>query len=72
MRQPAPDQPPQAGHLAYLVLRKLGATHLFTEGNPKFSLDECVQLHKIDGLDKDARGNAVRDPLSLYEIKYCK
>ena len=62
----------QAGHLDYPTLSKLGATHIFTEGRPTFSLDDCVQLKKIDGLDKDAFGNPFRNLPSLYEIKYCK
>lgn len=66
-----PDEAPEIVPLSHLVLRKIGATHLITEGYPKFIPDECVELQKIDGLDKDTLGNPLSNPISLYEIRYC-
>ena len=66
-----PDEAPEVITLSHSVLRQLGATHLLTQGYPQFISDACVQLQKIDSLDKDTLGNPLSDPSSLYEIKYC-
>ena len=67
-----PDEAPQVVPLSHLVLRQIGATHLVTEGYPKLIPDECVELQKIDSLDKDTLGNPLSNPISLYAIKFCK
>jgi hypothetical protein len=66
-----PDEAPEMVPLSHLVLRQIGATHLVTEGYPKFIPDECVALQKINSLDKDTLGNLLSNPISLYEIKFC-
>jgi hypothetical protein len=66
-----PDEAPQLVPLSHLVLHKIGATHLLTEGYPKLIPDECVALQKINSLDKDTLGNLLSSPISLYEIKFC-
>jgi hypothetical protein len=66
-----PDEAPQVVPLSHLVLHKIGATHLLTEGYPKLIPDECVALQKIISLDKDTLGNLLSNPISLYEIKFC-
>jgi hypothetical protein len=65
------DEAPQIVPLSHLVLHRIGATHLVTEGYPKLIPDECVELQKIAGLDKDIFGNPLSDPISLYRIKFC-
>jgi hypothetical protein len=67
-----PEEAPDAGYLAYSTLRKLGATHIVTEGDPELSLDKCILLQKIDQMDREPIiGTPLPRPLTLYEIKYC-
>ena len=47
------------------------ATHPVTGGYPKLIPDECVNLQKINSLDKDTLGNLLSKLISLYGIKYC-
>jgi len=66
-----PEEAPQIGHLAFSTLRKLNATHLFTVGYPRLSLDERVQLREIDRMDKiPILGKPLTKPSTLYEIIY--
>ncbi len=66
-----PDEAPEIVPLSHPILRQLGATHIFTEGYPKFIPDECIQLKKVGGLDTDTLGNPLSNPVSLYEIEFC-
>ncbi len=66
-----PDEAPETVPLSHSVLRQFGATHLVTEGSPKFIPDECVKLRKLDGLDTDTLGNPLSKPISLYQIELC-
>jgi len=66
------EEAPGGGSLAYATLRRLGATHIVTEGYPTLSLDECVRLQEIDQMEKQPIiGTFLPKPLTLYEIKYC-
>jgi hypothetical protein len=72
MLAPNADEAAQEGHLAYPLLRNAGITHILAEGNTMFSVDECVHLQKIAGLDKDLLGKALEKPISLYEVTFCR
>ena len=71
LEEHGPDEAPQIVPLSHLVLRKIGATHLVTEGYPKLIPDECVELQKIADLDEDTLGNPLSNPISLYRINFC-
>ena len=58
--------------LSFSALRKLNATHLFTEGNPRLSLEEGLLLREIDRVDKHPlNGTPLSKQRILYRIEYC-
>jgi len=53
-------------------LRLIGATHLFTVGQPQLVTDPCVSLNEIGRIDRNPlNGVELPKPRVLYEIRYC-
>jgi hypothetical protein len=53
-------------------LRSLGATHLFTTGQPHFAFSGCVSLTEVDRVDRNPVNNVrLSSPRLLYKIHYC-
>ncbi|HWO43250.1 MAG TPA: hypothetical protein VNO43_15715 [Candidatus Eisenbacteria bacterium] len=67
-----PESAPEAARLEFSTLKKLGATHLVTEGSPRLLLDGCVSLQQLDSLDiNPGLGTPLEKPITLYQISYC-
>jgi len=54
------------------TLRKLGATHVYTQTKAEVKHDACIRLRELDRLERNPVSGAKLDPPKmLYQIDYC-